>query len=46
MVDSEVMAMKADMEKDTVKFSTEFTRARKKFTQALLAGSYVFPSLT
>ena len=30
MVGSEVMAMKADMEKDTVKFGTDFTRVRKK----------------
>ena len=30
------------MQQNTVKFGTDFTRARKKFTQALLARSYIF----
>ena len=33
------------LRQNTVKFGTDFTRARKKFTQALLARLYVFPSL-
>ena len=33
------------LRKNTVKFGRDFTRARKQFTQALLARSYVFPSL-
>ena len=33
------------LKKNTVKFGTHFTQAKKKFTQALLACSYVFPSL-
>ena len=32
-------------QQNTVKFGTDFTRARKKFTQALLARLYVIPSL-
>ena len=33
------------LRQNTVKFGTDFTRARQKFTQALLARLYVFPSL-
>ena len=35
----------SSLRQNTVKFGTDFTQARKKFTQALLVRLYVFPSM-